>query len=528
MNELKLIFFGSAVLILTFAVPTVRAGYDTRIVMSLDKIMIDLRGEPELLYTVPTALPGIFLRPIKSENKLYPQTPIIYSVSRQELLLKPVTAPNYASISLADDRAKNNGLEDLIKHNAEKVLILPRQIQDTIASSGNEQCANRTFTDVFASQEIQFAILHERASKIATMCENEYTLQQFSPSIGIVNFALHAQYDSASNKTEEIAFHDEELIEFQEKLAEKKRQVDIPLTSINYGILHMNQIDSDQGESVDTIVKLQSKITVLSTQLDQKTEDLGSLRQELAGLNEKLTSTEKMMAALRLQLEERSQLLSKRTPAPVGIVPITNDQIRDYALGALWAHEMLGLIRENQNSDFHIDREQVLSGAADFLHDQLKIPKSNLVAVINNFYTNRENHQKDVSQVAEPTGNDYINEFSKLPGVKRDEIGYFYFIAKQGKGSIKDSSTVAVVIRESLSDGKIINDMLERHSVLSLPLNKFPALFKSAIAKTKNHGEIHIVVPSELAYGEKGRTPDIPPNATMVYDIKVVDVNSKR
>ncbi|MNF15415.1 putative FKBP-type peptidyl-prolyl cis-trans isomerase [compost metagenome] len=43
--------------------------------------------------------------------------------------------------------------------------------------------------------------------------------------------------------------------------------------------------------------------------------------------------------------------------------------------------------------------------------------------------------------------------------------------------------------------------------------------------KINKQGRLQMVVPPELAYGEEGSTPDIPPNATMVYDIQVMDVN---
>lgn len=55
------------------------------------------------------------------------------------------------------------------------------------------------------------------------------------------------------------------------------------------------------------------------------------------------------------------------------------------------------------------------------------------------------------------------------------------------------------------------------------------ALYKYKTQKLSvlnNHGEVRIVVPPQLAYGEEGRLPDIPPDSTMVYDIKIVDVTA--
>lgn len=35
-----------------------------------------------------------------------------------------------------------------------------------------------------------------------------------------------------------------------------------------------------------------------------------------------------------------------------------------------------------------------------------------------------------------------------------------------------------------------------------------------------------MVVPPALAYGETGYAPQIPPNATMVYELRIVDVDN--
>ncbi|MNW22140.1 putative FKBP-type peptidyl-prolyl cis-trans isomerase [compost metagenome] len=61
--------------------------------------------------------------------------------------------------------------------------------------------------------------------------------------------------------------------------------------------------------------------------------------------------------------------------------------------------------------------------------------------------------------------------------------------------------------------------------VLSQSLSAFPPLFREAIGYLKNHGSLTMVVPPELAYGEAGYAPQIPPDATMVYELRIVDVD---
>ncbi len=63
---------------------------------------------------------------------------------------------------------------------------------------------------------------------------------------------------------------------------------------------------------------------------------------------------------------------------------------------------------------------------------------------------------------------------------------------------------VTVVIKESLIDGTVINDMEAEDKVWSQALSQYPVTFREPLKRLNNHGAITIVVPSERAYGSKG------------------------
>ena len=44
----------------------------------------------------------------------------------------------------------------------------------------------------------------------------------------------------------------------------------------------------------------------------------------------------------------------------------------------------------------------------------------------------------------------------------------------------------------------------------------------------KKGGKIELVIPPELAYGKKGAGDAIPPEATLYFDVEVLDVNPKK
>ena len=76
-------------------------------------------------------------------------------------------------------------------------------------------------------------------------------------------------------------------------------------------------------------------------------------------------------------------------------------------------------------------------------------------------------------------------------------------------------------MKEKLTDGTVIQDMDLSGKVLSQPLSEYPPLFREAISHLHNHGSLTMVVPPALAYGETGYPPKVPPNATMVYELRI-------
>jgi len=328
----------------------------------------------------------------------------------------------------------------------------------------------------------------------------------------------------------------QQTVQLQKSLAESKAQVATFQQQIAALTATSKSNKTTADETQNSLVESRNKVATLEKQLAdltvaQATKDktLNTLQQSLAasqkdseGLKAKWLEAGKQLETQSKQLAE----LQKAKPAvPVEAKPTTKDEIRDYALGAYWAHEILSMIKSKEGYGYRIAQQQVLNGVTDEINNQLKVPKDKLVDVLKELDQNSANQENTISTTATSEGSKYLAQFRKKAGVKRASLGYYYLVVDKGAGKIKNSDTVAVTMRESLTNGKIINDMSQKGTVLALPLNQFPPLFKSAIAQVSNHGELRIVVPPELAYGEKGSMPEIPPNSTMIYDIKIVDVS---
>ncbi|KAA5948781.1 hypothetical protein F3I27_07325 [Pantoea sp. Bo_2] len=305
-------------------------------------------------------------------------------------------------------------------------------------------------------------------------------------------------------------------------------------------IKEINTLQQKVNESERLLADWRVKKSEADKELAVKDEKLAAIDREadvrikeINALQQKLMESQKLLTDLRVKKSEADKeiaaknekiatLLSSRN-IPAAFTPKSADEIRDYAVGAYWGQEMEGMISKKAADGYHLAWPVVLRGASDMMNNQLTVKKEKLAAVLYQLYAMSEK-KTDNSSTDQDEGNRFLKRFSKEPGVKRSAMGYYYKVLEKGAGKISEGDTVAVVIRESLWNGTVINDMNEKGKVLVLPLNKYPALFKSIIRSMNNHGIEQVAVPPELAYGQKGRPPLIPANAVMLYQIKVVNV----
>lgn len=103
--------------------------------------------------------------------------------------------------------------------------------------------------------------------------------------------------------------------------------------------------------------------------------------------------------------------------------------------------------------------------------------------------------------------------------------GASFRVITPGSNPVKAGQMVSTTIRESLADGTITADMEKGGQVFSQTLEQYSPLFSAALEKHVGlGGEIVLVIPPELAYGSAGHGELVPPDAVMVYNIKVVGV----
>lgn len=95
-----------------------------------------------------------------------------------------------------------------------------------------------------------------------------------------------------------------------------------------------------------------------------------------------------------------------------------------------------------------------------------------------------------------------------------------------GSGAAAESGKQVVVHYTGyLANGFMFQSSLDRDEAIAFTLGVGEVIkgWDEGIAGMKVGGKRKLIIPSQLAYGERGRDP-IPPNAELIFDIELLDV----
>ncbi len=119
-------------------------------------------------------------------------------------------------------------------------------------------------------------------------------------------------------------------------------------------------------------------------------------------------------------------------------------------------------------------------------------------------------------------------ELEKLAsGFDKTDSGLRYQILQEGSGlKAEKGKTVSVHYKGQLSDGTVFDSSYKRNEPIDFPLGVGQVIkgWDEGIQLLKVGDKARLVIPSSLGYGAQGAGGVIPPNATLIFDVELMDI----
>ena len=123
-------------------------------------------------------------------------------------------------------------------------------------------------------------------------------------------------------------------------------------------------------------------------------------------------------------------------------------------------------------------------------------------------------------------GKQFLAENGKKANIKTTASGLQYEVITSGTGATpKLTDKVTTHYKGTLINGKQFDSSYDRGEPATFPVNGVIKGWTEALQLMKEGDKWRLYIPYDLAYGERGAGKDIPPFATLIFDIELIKVN---
>lgn len=136
---------------------------------------------------------------------------------------------------------------------------------------------------------------------------------------------------------------------------------------------------------------------------------------------------------------------------------------------------------------------------------------------------------KQVSEAEKEKGREFLVKNKARKEVVETPSGLQYEILVKGTGPVpKKEDTVTAHYKGSLLNGKEFDNSYKRGAPITIPVAGVIPGWTEALTLMPAGSKWKLYIPSSIGYGDNGAGPDIPGGSTLVFEVELLGIGSKK
>lgn len=199
----------------------------------------------------------------------------------------------------------------------------------------------------------------------------------------------------------------------------------------------------------------------------------------------------------------------------------TNQQKYSYAIGVQVANNLMSQDSTLDPNSLALAIKDVLSGKP------LRATPEELNIAIKALHEEKTKQKKEQAKLSLKDGKAFQAEYKKDKAVTTLKNGLQYKVLTKGKGKKpKSSDTIIAHYEGKLINGKVFDSSFKRKEPATFPVNAVIQGWQEIIPMMPLGSIWEVVIPAELAYGDRGAGKDIGPGETLIFKIELISIKS--
>ncbi|GAB1263072.1 FKBP-type peptidyl-prolyl cis-trans isomerase N-terminal domain-containing protein [Aurantivibrio plasticivorans] len=183
-----------------------------------------------------------------------------------------------------------------------------------------------------------------------------------------------------------------------------------------------------------------------------------------------------------------------------------------------------------KKADINLNIDVLASALRDAIAGEAKMSPDEVMATVSEHQAAREKKEAAERAIAskknKKEGAAFLAKNAKKDGVIVTESGLQYKVIHRGDGDYKPTpeDIVNVHYRATLIDGTKFDSTYDRNELFSSKVRKLIPGWAEAIQLMSEGDKFEIYIPADLAYGEEGSGDYVEPQAVLIFEVELIEI----